>query len=363
MKKNLFISAMVLAGPILTVACSSDDVTGVDFGDQVSIALDDEIYHAATAEELIEALTHAKNGSVVVVNEDIDLSESVSVKITSDIKLEIPDGKTITTTCKLGSIPGITVADGASVTIEGGGTIAGNQKIFAVDGELTIENVNLITSEKFAGAAVQVNEGGKLKVEEGAFIAAARSAICIEGDAVFNGGHITSTSVTATNSSGTKVAGEYCVLVANKKANVVINDGYFQGAHGVIDVGGGKLTINEGIFASLKNAEATDDNYYALCVENEGGDGKSNECEVTVNGGYFFRENTAGCFYHASGNENSKLIIQGGTFQNQGAEGGNAHVVPNGSQWQSLEKPETIEVNGVTTILTFNYSVTKISAE
>jgi hypothetical protein len=57
------------------------------------------------------------------------------------------------------------------------------------------------------------------------------------------------------------------------------------------------------------------------------------------------------------------LIIQGGTFQNQGAEGGNAHVVPNGSQWQSLEKPETIEVNGETTILTFNYSVTKISAE
>jgi hypothetical protein len=321
-------------------------------------------YQPASAAELVSALSYVSDGDVIVPTEDIDLSEAGPVEINADITLKIPVGTTITTACQEGEddavVANIVVGKDASVTIDGGGTIEGDQEIIAVDGELTIENATLTTSEKFAGAAISVNEGGKLTVEEGTTIEAARFAIWAEGDVTFNGGSFTSSSVLATNSSGTRIYGGYCILVESKDANVVINDGYFQGAHGVIGVDQGKLTINGGVFAALKNPAATYDNYYALYVETLDDDDNPTECEVTINGGYFFRENTAGCFYHASGNENSKLIIQGGTFQNQGVNGGNTHTLTDGYEWKTLDSAETLEVNGTT--LSFGYQVVK-SAE
>jgi hypothetical protein len=317
-------------------------------------------YQAATAEELVSALSEVKDGDIVIASEDIDLSESGDVSIAADITLEIPEGKIITTAYDSETTASnITIADGATVTIEGGGTITGDKQVIEVasGGGLVLNDATIqTTTYTNKGAAVTVDNGATLTVNEDASVDAAYFAIMLNGSATINGGSI----VTSSSYLNSTYSGAYCFVMRDESANVVINDGYFQGSKGVIGVDAGTLVINGGTFYVK---EPNSRYYYALYVDPDA------THHVTVNGGYFYSSYLS--MYHLTtvGNvtENpTDLVINGGYFSNQGntttVDGSTVPVnnPADGYEWQTLDPAETLEVNGTT--LSFGYQVVK-SAE
>jgi hypothetical protein len=309
-------------------------------------------YQAATAEELVSALEEVKDGDIVIANEDMDVSEVGPLEIAADITFEVPEGTTVTTArqeLETGSSANFVVSEGATVTIDGGGTFSGDNRIVDVDGTLIVNNATFETFTTTKGSAITVNEGGNLTVNEGTVVKAANFALWIDGTATFNGGSITTSSAWV----GHDAQGSYCLMLENENTNVTINDGYFQGGKGVIGVESGTVTVNGGVFHVVSTSAHY---WYPIYVAPE------TTHSVTINGGYFYSSYLS--MYHLTDGENpTDFVINGGYFNNQGNLDTDKNPVNNpasGYEWKILEDLETISAGGYE--LSFGYQVVKSEA-
>lgn len=301
---------------------------------------------ATTAQEFVDALATAGDGDCIIVNGTIDLSKANALTINADITIEVPTGSTITT-ARQATGGNIVVAAGKTLTIKGQGTFSGNNRIIDVDGKLVVNDANFATSTDNYSSAITVNEGGELIFNSG-LINAAYFALYIEGKATINGGDIVSTSAKAGGGAG------YCVVLENANADLVVNGGYLQGAHGVVGIDAGSFTLNDGMLVAKRSDAAPNDNYYAVYIV-------AGEANVAINGGYLYSDRTNGAIYlddSVTSRANGNVAIVGGTFSDRGNldSDGNPKITPaNGYAWQLLDPAETVTTHGYD--LTFNYIV------
>lgn len=259
-----------------------------------------------TAAEFISAIAE---GGKIHVPADVDFSVANAgiLTISNDTEL-IVDG--VVKTARQGDTANIVVADGAKLTLTGGGTLQGDNRIVDVNGELTVNDVNFVTSTKTKGSAIMVCEGGEMIFESGN-INAANTAVWVEGKATVNGGVIKSTNSSKDPEVGNGWA--YAFRMMQPTADVVINGGEIEGIQGAIAVKYGKLTVNDGFFHTHPKFTSSD-NFYAMYIGDGGG------VEVTINGGEFYSQNKPSIYFeeYYYGDEPCKLMMKGGKFNNKG---------------------------------------------
>lgn len=141
-----------------------------------------------------------------------------------------------------------------SLTVKGNGTIDSSASasggLGAINnyGTLVIENGTFVGA-KYAGGSCIRNTGSsaKLHIKNGTF----RDATCAvsnEGYAVIDNGKY----ICSTCSQCNKDIWSYTIRNNSVGAVMVINDGYFQGVQGAASSAVGKLTVNGGIFKTVK---------------------------------------------------------------------------------------------------------------
>ena len=276
-----------------------------------------------SATELANAIANAKAGDIVALESSIDISAS-PLTVDKDVTIYIPAGSTLTTSTAVGYFLdndiyyGVHVAEGATLTLSGTGTIAGNKNPLVVDGNLIVDGITITTTRTDSGTAIYVYPGGS--VTYNANIQSANLGIENYGSAVVNGGTILSNSY--------KLGG-YAI---RSTGNITINGGYIEGAKGALGIGdedpypGGTAVINGGEFVV---PAATDDDhyaYYALAVGN---------ANVEINGGYFWSANAT--FYKLD--SGAKISLKGGWYNNNAKLGANTDLsgfVADGYSWNEI---------------------------
>jgi hypothetical protein len=263
--------------------------------------------------ELKMALADALKGQEIEVTQSLDLTAS-PIAILQDVTLRVPQGVTLTTKRQDGGeqTAGIYVAPDATLTLQGGGALHGDNRIVDVDGTLRVRGVDFRTTTKTRGSAITVNAGGRLDFEEGN-VDAAFAALWIEGEANLKGGSFVSTSSAADPDVTGEKAWSYTIRIEGQNPAVTVDeDVYVEGVQGCIAMEpyGGSCVINGGTFVSRPRFTESD-NFCALALI--GG-------ECTVNGGRFYTENQK-CLWVAVDDEYKELYLRGGEFSDKGFYG------------------------------------------
>lgn len=298
----------MLAG-LATAACSSQT------DEMYTETLLEENHPAGvtSVEELKDALADAKEGEVIDVEKSLDLT-AAPLAIHSDVTLHLPANVTLTTqrSDEGPQTAGIYVAPDATLTLNGEGTLTGDNRIVDVDGTLCVDGVTFRTTTNNRGSAITVNADGKLCFEQGT-VDAAFAALWIEGEADLHSGSFTSTSSSQNPSLENNPAWSYTIRIEGDNPEVTIDEGvYVEGVHGCVAMEpyGGTCVINGGTFVTHPRF-SKDDNYSALTLI--GG-------ECTVNGGHFYAENSK-CLWVAVDEEYKELYLRGGWFSDKGYYG------------------------------------------
>ena len=173
-----------------------------------------------------------------------------------------------------------------SLTVKGDGTIDSSASasggLGAINnyGTLVIENGTFVGAKYASGSCIR-NSGSsaKLHIKNGTF----RDATCAvfnEGYAVIDDGDY----ICSTCSQCNKDIWSYTIRNNSVGAVMIINDGYFKGVQGAASSAVGKLTVNGGIFKTVKCSENESHTaiFYALYAAGEVG-----EVECYINGGDF----------------------------------------------------------------------------
>ncbi|MBD5248065.1 MAG: hypothetical protein HDS54_07890 [Barnesiella sp.] len=268
---------------------------------------------AANADELTAAIENAQDGDIIKLTQDMDLSATGAIALDKNITLTVPEGVTVTT-ARQGNDANFIVADNTTVTLEGDGTYAGDNRIFDVNGTLIVKGGNMTTSTKTRGSAITVNPGGELQFDDGN-VTAANCALWIEGKVTINGGKIASTNSPSDPEVGTNWS--YAVRLRSSDAELTINGGEIEGVQGAIANPNGTLTINDGYFHTHPApAPIGGNNYYALYI------GDSYGSVTTINGGKFYSQNTYSVYYvkQYAGYAENVLNLNGGEFNNKGRQ-------------------------------------------
>lgn len=325
------------------------NIYGTLFTDQVKyhVAIDQEYntpdYNIAwqvySVEDLKYAFNAANDGDIVSVNTDLDISDEGTMLVGSDVTITVPEGTAITT-ARQDNTANILVEEGTTVTVEGGGTLSGDNRIIDVDGTLIIDGVDFETSTKIRGSAITVNEGGELIFNDGT-IEASYFALYVEGKVTINGGEIITKSVRSADASRSA----YAVVMENSDCDLTINGGYFEGIHGVIGVDYGTLTINGGEFVCKKSDVNPADYFYSLYVYGE-------DCVININGGYFYGERNAICIDDSDVKDDStaksEYYFNGGYFNDQGyhTKDNSPVLAATGYEWSLLSNPYLLSTHG-----------------
>lgn len=263
------------------------------------------VFSVASADQLVNAIAQAKPGDTINFANDVDVTESGVVNVDKDLVINIPAGTTVTTARQVDTA-NFVVAPGAHLTLSGGGTLSGDNRIVDVDGELTVEDMNFVTATKTRGSAITVNPGGTATMNGGS-VTAAYCGVWVEGDFNMNGGKIKST-----NSSSDPEVGQnfsYALRAIIPDCNIVINGGEVEGVQGAVGAYAGNITINGGYFHTHPSFTSKD-NFYALYVAD--GDG-----HAIVNGGYFWSEGKVDVYYV---DNHGTLQLKGGCYEDQGEQ-------------------------------------------
>ncbi len=263
------------------------------------------VFSVASADQLVNAIAQAKPGDAINFANDVDVTESGVVTIDKDLVINIPSGTTVTTARQVNTA-NFVVTQGAHLTLGGGGTLSGDNRIVDVNGSLTVEDMNFVTATKTRGSAITVNPGGTVTMNGGT-VTAANCGVWVEGEFNMNGGKIKST-----NSSSDPEVGQnfsYALRAITPDCNIVINGGEVEGVQGAVGAYAGNITINGGYFHTHPSYSSSD-NFYALYVADSDG-------SAVVNGGYFWSEGKVDVYYV---DNHGTLQLKGGYFEDQGKQ-------------------------------------------
>lgn len=264
-----------------------------------------KVHNVATPDQLLAAISTAKDGDEIHFNGDMSVAQSGIINIDKDLTFVVPAGVTVNTERQVNTA-NFVVEKGASLTITGGGTMNGTSRIVDVYGDATVENVNFNTSTKNRGAALTVYDGGGLTLESGT-VTAANCGVWVEGDFTMNGGTVKSLNSSADPEVGSGFS--YAVRAITGSANIVINGGEVEGIQGAVGMYAGNITINGGYFHTHPKF-STADNFYALYVADSSG-------HAVVNGGYFYAEGKPDVYYV---DNHGSLELKGGFYEDQGKQ-------------------------------------------
>ena len=265
-----------------------------------------QVYDVANATQLVNAIAQAKPGDTINFANDMEVATNGTVNIDKNLTLNIPTGTTVTTARQVNTA-NFVVAPGAEVTLSGGGTLSGDNRIIDVNGTLRVEDMNFTTSTKTRGSAITVNEGGKVVYNNGNILAA-NCGVWVEGDFTMNGGKIKSTNSSMDPEVGNGYS--YALRAISPSANIVINGGEVEGVQGAVGAFAGNITINAGYFHTHPSF-TTNDHFYALYVAD--GDG-----HAIINGGYFCAEGSKADVYYVD--NHGTLQLKGGYYEDQGLQ-------------------------------------------
>ena len=270
-------------------------------GDDYNVSVID----ASTPAEFAKALATAKDGDVINLAADMTFAESGIQTIDKDITINVPAGTTVTTARQVNTA-NFVIAEGANVTLTGNGTFSADNRIFDINGTLTVDGPDFTTTTKTRGSALTVNQGGTLNLNSGT-VTVANCGVWVEGDFNMNGGTVKSLN----SSSDPEVGGgfSYAVRAITSSANIVINGGEVEGIQGAVGAYAGNITINGGYFHTHPKF-GTSDNFYALYVA----DG---EGYAIVNGGYFYAEGRPDVYLV---DNHGSIQLKGGFYEDQGRQ-------------------------------------------
>lgn len=285
-------------------------------------------YNVTTADALQYAVQLTNEGKCerTVILADMDIANSGVVNISADMNLTIADGVTVTT-ARQATGANIVVNDGAVLTVDGNGTVSGDNRLIDVNGKIIVNGGHYRTSTKNRGSILTINPMGEAVIENCDMLAA-NCALWIEGKVTINGGKIVST-----NSSSDPEVGSgwsYAIRTIVETADLTINDGEVEGVQGAVGMYAGKITINGGYFHTHPKFTKSD-NFYALyCADAMG--------EAIVNGGKFYAEGRPDVYCTNTG----KLSLKGGKFEDQGHDesSNGILILPEGYIWDSISEDQ-----------------------
>ena len=268
MKKKIFVAALALIFALALLP---------------SLALADGAY-----EQLKNDIASAPadgTETLVTLSDDITnfkTADILTIKAGQNIVLDM-NGHSITVASEFKGRPFV---NNGSLTVKGDGKIDSSASesggLGAINnyGTLVIENGTFVGAKYASGSCIR-NSGSsaELYIKDGTF----RDATCAvfnEGYAVIDDGDY----ICSTCSQCNKDIWSYTIRNNSVGAVMIINDGYFQGVQGAASSAVGKLTVNGGIFKTVKCRENKDHTaiYYALYAAGEVG-----KVECYINGGDF----------------------------------------------------------------------------
>jgi len=237
----------------------------------------------ATAEELTAAL---EAGGLVMLTDDIDLTESVTIPAGVTVNLDL-NGKKIT---------GIVGRDAEGNRIH---TLVNN-------GTLTIKNGTVASAGDNGGSAIYNAAGAVLTIEDTTIEGAKFAGTAWPSYGINNYGTMTVNSATIkTYHGGIATGGDGVTVINYATVDVGQNTQTKQTSWALYTCENGKLTVNDGVFENTKNEYNQVYGGGYLCPTSTG--------EVVINGGTFNKteadNNGSGIYYQPT-----NLVITGGTF-------------------------------------------------
>lgn len=201
------------------------------------------------------------------------------------------------------------IAPSATVKMSGEGGMHACTKMVAVDGTLTVDGGNYVTTFAPDLTAVWVGDAGRFVLNGGTWHVANRLTTVGDelsyndgGVFVMNGGNVTSTSEVG-----------YAVTVHSSLSHIVFNGGKITANFGCMDLSAGSWVINGGEFSINSNHDG--DSYYVLfCDTYE----HRNHPVGSINGGKFYSQNTETLYLS---DEPTDVVLKGGEFSNKGYDG------------------------------------------
>ena len=221
---------------------------------------------ASTKDELVKAVTDAKDGDTIKLTKDIVLEDTLSITITSNKNITLDlNGKNLTLKEKVdkalmnisvneGNTFGLVLTDSAAV--KGKIESAGNASAICVGKgvKMVTRNINIVFSDKTEGEANAANLAfkveGELTVEAGTNISSTEGGIYILGQnakLIFNDGNIDS-QYYAVSGNGSK---------GKSGTNITINGGALKASSGagIYHPQDGTLTLNGGTITGLTGVQ------------------------------------------------------------------------------------------------------------
>ena len=302
MKKKIFVAALVLLFALALFP---------------SLALADGAY-----EQLKNDIASAPaDGTETLVTLSGDITnfktaDILTIEAGQNIVLDM-NGHSITVASDFNGRPFV---NNGSLTVKGDGTIDSSASasggLGAINnyGTLVIENGTFVGAKYASGSCIR-NSGSsaELYIKDGTF-KGATCAIYNLNYAVIDGG----TYIGSTCSQCKKIW-SYTIRNDAVGAVMVINDGYFEGVQGAASSAVGKLTVNGGIFKTVKCSENESHTaiYYALYAAGEVG-----KVECYINGGDFSTVGSNAAVLIGNDNEGgdggiraqATAYVTGGTF-------------------------------------------------
>lgn len=239
----------------------------------------DPVFVVTDANQLPGLLSSVSDGDEIKIGGDIDLTSlGDNLVVDKDLTFVVGPGVTVTT-ARTNNVANILVAEGKTLTVTGGGSFEGDNRIIDVDGTLIVDGVNFKTTTTNKGSILCAYGDGQIIIENGT-LDAGMAGIWLEDNSKC---HIKDGYFTSESSNNPALGGwSYYLRGVGDNTEYIIDGGEFYAIQGIVSPSGGKVTINGGSFI-VHNEEGRTNGFYAVYA--------TVASEITINGGYFYGPN------------------------------------------------------------------------